>query len=385
MGYPKLRSAAICLVGLLAVLTTLPLKPAHAAEKALPRIPKIVSELYLPEEQQASSVLYKMYAALPAAELAKLHGGGRVYVGGKVLDSATRRKIAAWFNSARWGCKPPEEQVTAESVRQATAAFISRDQVVDFSLQSPRRQIWKTLTIACGPTRAEWVRDGLPLLPFYIMTPWPGGTDPSYPRPPVRGCVSAWKVLRHAYAVYAELPPAKLRQLHQTGALGIRFADLSKQQQQAIVNARDISIASLNTALFRKSNFSRSPALRARHFGITRVDFTYARSQPNCPYGSPQGVDGLVPIPRPYRAIFLVYDPLSDEYGGGPPTKKYLEPDSGAGRDYGAAFCVAIPAEAQRKYLRWSQDMQAWRGKWETPDGYRKPGAPPFLQIRDYF
>jgi hypothetical protein len=342
-------------------------------------LPKSVLELYLPEEQDACAALYRLYSALPAADLARLHAGQKLSIDGKSFDRAAATKVAAWFNSARWGREPPAERLGTGSVAQSVLLWKCGDDVVDFRLQSPQRKIWRALTIACAPERAGWVGDGLPLLPSYSMTPWPGRTHPPYPRPPVPGYVSAWKVLRFAYPVYAELPPAKLRQLHQRGELYFRFDDLSKRHQDAVTNARDAWVLAGNMG--RRGaiplDFSRSPALRARHFGITRVVFTYASSQPNCLYSAPQGI-GLVPIPRPYRAVFLATDPLSDDYLGGPPRK---HPE----RDNDGAFLVAIPAEAQRRLLVWSREMQAWRKKWELPDGQGKPGAPIPPTIRDYF
>ncbi len=354
--------------------------PVLAMEKALPRIPKMVSELYLPEEQQASRALYNLYDSLSPVQLATLEKGGKVTVEAAKLSPQFRATLSAWFNSARWGCEPPAEQVTAESVRQAAAVFASKDQVVDFSLQSPQRHIWKKLTIACAPERAEWVRNGLPLWPSWVSAVWDGGTRP--PNPPLGpGWSAMWEALRPLYGVYADLPASSLRQIHRDHTLRVGFQGLPRRGQDALTHALDLSIRDMNIASHLPLETGRRPAARKRNFGLTEIVFSYGRAHPDCQYGNPQGGEELNAFPRPYRAIYLrVHASLFPPCTSTP--KAMIAKYGTVYRKPG--YLVAMQPELQRRILAWRRDVLAWESKWEEKRGgdrVTKPGAPPFPEL----
>lgn len=108
-----------CIAVLAFVATPLALTSAQAAEP-LPRLPETVWELYLPEEYEACGPLYALYAALPAADLQRLHSGEKVHFSGEAMDDEAAVKLATWFNSARWGCDPPAEYLDEDKIRRST-------------------------------------------------------------------------------------------------------------------------------------------------------------------------------------------------------------------------------------------------------------------------
>ena len=63
------------LLSALVVASALSLRPVAAAAQQLPRLPKMVWELYLPEEYEGCGVMYGLYARLPETERSKLNGG----------------------------------------------------------------------------------------------------------------------------------------------------------------------------------------------------------------------------------------------------------------------------------------------------------------------
>ena len=124
------------------VLVAVGLCPARgmaAGAPLLQRVPKTVTELYLPEEQQAGAVGYGLYARLSEGERGSLVTKGAVAVESGALSPGQARILAAWFNSARWGCDPPREKLEAEGVRGATLTLSFQDNVVELSLQGSRR------------------------------------------------------------------------------------------------------------------------------------------------------------------------------------------------------------------------------------------------------
>ncbi len=332
--------------------------------KPLPLVPKMVAELYLPEEQQASRALYNLYKALPLIELARLHSGARVSMDSPNLSLQLRDTIAAWFNSARWGCQPPAERMTAEAMEQAPAALVCKNQVIDFALQSPQKHIWKTLTLACAPERVAWVRNGLPLLPAWAMVPWKGGTSPTEP-PAKPGYVSAWEELRALYPTYAELPEAQLRRLHQEHELRLDFRELAPNQQRVLLRGWDTYIRNCNSAFGNPESFGRTVSLRGRGFGIRQVRFTYAQSIAGGGW-QPATPASVLPIRGPYRALFITFDPLFP--------KSPTEPNTLVRQN--AGFLIAMPADLQRIVLAFTRRREDWFSKWKNPDGTNRPGAP---------
>jgi hypothetical protein len=337
----------------------------------LPRVPKSVLELYLPEEQDACGALYRLYSALPAADLARLHAGRKLSIDGKSFDRAAATKVAAWFNSARWGREPPAERLGAGSVAQSALLWRCEGNVVDFCLQDRRRRVWRTLGVACAPDKVAWVRDGLPLLPSWVLNGWEGGTRPPQPRP-TAGEAGAWRVLSMLYRVYAQLSPSSLRVLHRQHELSIRFQALRKQDQLALVDAYDERVLNTNEGVARMRpgwplDYARSPDLRRRHFGITEVFLTYGRSHPQCRCASPQGIGALDTFPRRYRVVFLQLNPQHPSSWDSKSNLVVTE----------TAFLVAMPADLQHEVLAWRREFQAWMARYKLPDGRNRPGAPP--------
>ncbi len=369
---------AIWLVGMVALAVGFSHSAAQAANAPLPRIPKMVSELYLPEEQQASGALYNLYKGLSPAQLATLDRGGRLVVEAAKLSPQFRATLADWFNSARWGCEPPAEQVTAETMRQAAAVFVSKDQVVDFSLQSPQKKIWKRLTVACSPEKAEWVRDGLPLLPSWFLEVWNGGVRP--PETREGSVLQAWNELRAGYSVYAQLSPPRLRMIHQGRRVRIHFSELPRKYQQSLADAFDERIRISNQAWGNPLDYGRPVELHRRLFGITEVSFIFARSHPQNTVAWPQGVSGLQSFPRPHRVVFVEFNPLGVDTGGRRPAV-FINPPLSKMKHYTTVYLVAMPPEVQQKVLAWRRRQREWRAGWQYQEGgqtYTRPDAPPY-------
>jgi hypothetical protein len=381
----------ICLLS--AVALALAVGRTHAATSPLPRLPKMVWELYLSEEYDGCGVMYGIYTGLPEADLAKLHGGAKVTLDAGVLTRGQTRAIAAWFNSARWGCDPPAEKLDANSVRSATIVLKCEDGVVEFCLQSPQQKIWKKLTIACAPEKAEWVRDGLPLPPHWFYPEgWSGGLTPPEPKPSrdairiQENCLKSqgrdpapaiqgmsrflrmnWLVTRAAYRVYAQLPPAKLRELHQQRALSIHFRDVPSEQQDSLAEAVDTARLSNNIGFRMPLDYGRPPDALSRHYGITEVVFEYRRQHPDI--SDPElAIPGVNPCPRPFRRVFVSLD------------TRYPRPPKEMPGWNEAVFRVALPVDLQRSLMAWQRNDEAWLADWmyyQERQGYIKPGAPP--------
>jgi len=227
------------LLSALVVASALVLRPLAAAAQPLPRLPKMVWELYLPEEYQACGVAYGIYARLPEADRAKLHAGTKVPLDAGTLTPDQTRVVTAWFNSARWGCDPPAENLDANAVGGSTIVLKCEDNVVEFCLRSPEKGIWKKLTIGCAPGRAEWVRDGVPLLPHWALVSWSGGHKPPRPGRGDHGDLLTWLTRRPFYAVYVELDVTRLRHLHHEGQITVPLGEISPLHRRAIAEAVD--------------------------------------------------------------------------------------------------------------------------------------------------
>jgi len=351
--------------------------------KPLPAVPKMVSELHLPEEQQAAGAAYRIYSGLPAEELGKLYAGGRSKIDAEKLSPQMRSIYAAWFNSARWGCQPPAEKIDANAVAKSQLVFAGKGGVIDLCLQSPQKRIWKRLTIACSKEKAEWVRDGLPLLPVWLGKAWEGTTHP--PAPKFEGKYGFeyhdWSIARGWYRIYAGLPAASLRKLHQSNVLEIRFADLPRTTQQ--------SLADTCYELRYTRRFTGAPDsdgdpewLRKRLYGITRIKFFYMRRSGGYQIG-PETATFL----RPYRAVSMITDALHPppEYWSSGKSREDLPPSKwvrfNLAEFKGPGELIAWPAEMQRKALDWRRRRQVWSDKWmeKLPQGgaMSRPGAPP--------
>ena len=144
----RILVAMFCAV---ACVLTLGVRAAWAAP--LPRVPKMVTELYLPEEQEASRSGYAIYADLGEELRAKLHQGTTYPIASAQFSAFTRTKLAAWFNSARWGCAPPAEKLEAADLARSSMALSCTDGVVELNLLSPQKKIRKSLPIACAPEK----------------------------------------------------------------------------------------------------------------------------------------------------------------------------------------------------------------------------------------
>ena len=360
---------------------------------ALPRLPQMVWQLYLPEEYQACGVAYGLYARLPEADRARLHAGTKITLDASTLTRDQTRVLSAWFNSARWGCDPPAEKLDSDGVRRSTVVLKCEDSVVEFCPRSPEKGNWKKLTIACAPERAEWVRDGLPLPPhWYYPEGWTGGMKPPEPKPSPdairiqENCFRSqgrdpgpaiqgqsrflrmnWLVTRAVYRVYAQLPPGKLRELHQQRELRIHFRDLPSEQQDSLAEAVDTARLSSNIGFRMPLDYGRPPDALSRHYGIKEVVFEYRRQHPGL--SDPElAVPGVDPCPRPFRRVFVNLD------------TRYPRPPKEMPGWEKAVFRVAMPLQLQRSLLAWQRSDEAWMARWmyyEGNQGYVKRGAPP--------
>ena len=378
------------LLSALVVASALALRPLAAAAQPLPRLPQTVWELYLPEEYNGCGVMYGLYARLPEADRAKLHAGTKIPLDSSKLTRDQAGVVAAWFNSARWGCDSPAEKLDANAVRSATIVFRCEEDVVEFCLQSPnqgiwkklKRAIWKKLTIACAPARAEWVRDGVPLFPSWFSEAWQGGAHPPEPeRDPIHHDTTwhKWRQLRFAYRAYAELPANRLRQLHQQHELNLRFEELPLAHQRGLANAWDEGLR-LGCEVFGPPDVRhvRPPEAVKIRYGITEVRFSYARGHPHCSVPLPQGGTGLESFPRPYRVIYLQFNPLYYE-SAGPDDPTF--PRLADMKHWTQVYVIAWPPEVQRKVLAWKVRTREWSAKWLVTTGqrqYTRPGAPPY-------
>ncbi len=390
MSRAKRVKMAVWLVGMVALAVGFSPSAAQAAEALLPRVPKMVSELYLPEEQQAAGAAYRIYAGLPSDELSKLIPGGRVSIDAPRLSPQMRNTYAAWHNSARWGCDPPAEEMNADSIAQSQLVLAGKGGVVDLCLKSPNEKTWKRLTIACSSEKAQWVREGLPLVPSWFTVPWKGGPMPpslesvlqAGPRPGY-ALAGKYRTIRGAYSVYAGLSSDRLRKLHREHELTIKFQDLPPADRQRLADAIDQDILWTNQWYGSPLDLGRPPQLRKLLYGITKVRLVYAHSDPSCKYASPQGGNGFESFPRPYRVVFLHFDSLGagrDEVRRGvtqnPPLSHF-------NRYYETTYLIAWPTEIQQSVMRWSKAWADYRIKLMvkiSPDGYvmqPRPGAPP--------
>jgi hypothetical protein len=338
----------------------------------------MVWELYLPQEYDGCGVMYGLYARLPEADRDRLHAGTKVPLDAGMLTRDQTRAVAAWFNSARWGCDPPPERLEAHAVRNATIVLKCEDSVVEFCLQSPDKGIWRKLTIAGAPERAEWVRDGLPLLPAWwhaaSYTDWEGGTHP--PVPPPDDSHYSYNRLRDLYSAYANLPADVLRELHQGTGLSLVSLPLAKLppgDQDAIASACDRETAMHNSIAGWPAETLRTPEMRRRHFGITTVDFI-------CRTDLDSGDPHIVSIPRPHRVVFLEahFSPWAVAE-----RSKYWREFGESGVAYAKANLgaqIAMPAAVQRHLCAWRKKYREWSDEWTYDiDGShpRKPSAPP--------
>ncbi len=372
---------AIWLVGMVALTVGFSPSASQAADALLPRVPKMVSELYLPEEQQAAGAAYRIYAGLPSDELSKLITGGRVSIDAPRLSPQMRGIYAAWFNSARWGCQPPAEKLDIETVAQSQLVFAGKGGIVDLCLQSPQKKIWKRVTIACSNEKAEWVRDGIPLLPSWLSSwqpsSWQGGANPPEPEkmPPLDMDWHLWRAHRRIYGIYAQLPSDRLRQLHQAHTLSFRFSDLSSTHQKALADSWDEYECYMWKGFGRpKASQVRPPKAVKIHFGITEVRISYMRS---CPQGPIMPHASLQNFPKPYRVIYLQFNPL--QYLPSSPGDP--DPQMADMKRVERVFLVAWPAEVQRKVLAWDRKVRDWHAKWMVTEGssqHARPGAPPY-------
>jgi len=377
------RWRAIALVCLL-----LAMGRAHAATPPLPRVPTMVTELYLPAEQAACRSGYAIYASLGDELRAKLHNGTKYPIASAKLSEAKRSDFAAWFNSARWGCEPPAEKLDAAAVAKSALLLAHEDGIVELALCSPGKGIWKKLTIACTPEKAEWVRDGLPLPPAWFEEPWGGGTRPPAPArtPPFDLAYHDWVMVRNQYCVYAGLPADSLRKLHRSYVLEVRFADLPPVTQRALAEScHEMRFIAHSWGVLDDS-FAHPEWLQKRLYGITRVKLFYARRAGT---GTQLPFDGhgpgLATFPRPYRVVSIAYDGLKipdgwwKAHGGSfdspPPSEWVRTPLPGEG----PGGLIAWPPEMQRKALARRHEYQEWYDTWmeKVPGGAMgRPGAP---------
>jgi hypothetical protein len=378
--------AGAILVGLFWIIA----QALAAAQKPLPLIPKMVAELYLPEEQAACRSLYGFYTGLAAEDLTKLEQGGEVAVQMPRLSAGYRERLANWFNRARWGCDAPAERLTPDSVSEATGVLTGKDGVITFSLQSPKQKLWKTLTIACSPDKAQWVRDGLPLVPSWFQVPWQGGPLP----PPVEvlsrsdprtesgwGYKFPYMTLRDTYSFYAGLPADSLRKLHSGRAISFKFQDLPLADRQRLADAIDQEVMRTNISWGSPLELGRPPELRKMFFGITTVWLVATSFDAGCLYAWPQGNEGITALPSPYRAVFLHLNPLgSKDIRPGVTTNPPLASFNQHGD---IAYLIAWPTEIQQSVLRYRKEWFAWESKWVGPVAPgsqvygRRPGSPP--------
>jgi hypothetical protein len=340
-----------------------------------------VWELYLPEEYDACGVAYGLYAKLSEADRAKLNAGARITLDTSVLTRDQTQILAAWFNSARWGCDPPAEHLDSAGVAKSALVLTCQDNVVELALRSPQKGIWKKLAIACAPEKAEWVRDGLPLLPSWFEEPWDGGTRPPEParKPPWDMSFHDYVILRGAYRVYAELPATLLRKLHRSHNLEIAFSDLSPSAQQSLAAAFDEHRFQAR-AFGVPDSYGRPARLREGLYGITSVRFSYAGTCPDLEVPSPQGGTGLERFPRPHRVVYMEYDPLVPTLDGRKPATWDNPPVSSFVHGK-MTYLIAWPPDIQRRVLAWQLDVRDWLARWQYKEGsrtYNKPGAPPF-------
>jgi len=326
-----------------------------------------------------------IYARLPQGDRARLHGGTKIPLDAGTLTRGQTQVLAAWFNSARWGCDSPAEKLEANAVGGSTIVLKCEDNVVEFCLQSPEQGIWKKLTIACAPERAEWVRDGLPLLPTSLGSgDWGGGTLP--PEPPLPRMPGHWGyyAVRDLYGAYASLPADVLREVCQGKEVTLSLAELSPAVRDGIVACYDKSQLADSRGNRWPEEFFRTPEVRKRYFGIDTVTLSYRRGHLNNGNGRPLGVQCLASFPRPYRVvymelhlapwavaervrIFTTYNNKLTEYA-----------------KYPTVYLVALPAEVQRRLCAFVGESKEWHDRWleEIPmdigHGHRvKPGAPP--------
>ena len=348
-----------------------------AQGRPLPRLPKLVWELFLPEEYDGCGVMYGIYARLPEAERGRLHAGEKVYVDPSGLSGDAAAKIATWFNSARWGCDPLAEKLDANAVRSATIVLKCEDSVVEFCLRSLEKRIWKKLTIACAPERAEWVRDGLPFLPAWIAVAWSGGAKP--PEPPA-AYVTKWQWMQWLYGCYAELPAPVLRDLHQKGTLRVSIRDISKGARSALASVIDSYRRGRNEQEGKPLNYGRPADARRRVFGIEEIVLRYSRSHPDCVYNFPFG-NNAYECPRSSKQIYVTANPSYPL----PPQDWFIGRDETGRYAQSLTFLVAMEAPLQRKVVRWRSECDAWVERWQYEEGgrqYVREGAPPYPTLR---
>ena len=179
-----------------------------------------------------------------------------------------------------------------------------------------------------------------------------------------------WLELRGYYCVYAQLPSAKLRELHRSRRLQLRLQDLTSDQQHALAEAIDTTILSGNIGFGQPVDLMRPPDARRKHFGITQVVFEYRRDHPNAGLPAPPGVNYC---PRPFRRVYLTYD------------RNYPRMPEGYPARGPETVPVAMPPELQRGLLDWRRREDVWSERWEygaarSEGGSEvrvKSGAPP--------
>jgi hypothetical protein len=256
-------------------------------------------------------------------------------------------------------------------------------------MRSPRNGIWKTLTIACSKNRAEWVRDGLPMLPAWfedIPANWQGGTHPPAPKNRETRHRHEWACLRGSYCTYASLSADSLRKLHESHVLDVRFADLPRFAQRALAESR--YEMRFMRGEFVPKEYLNPTWLRKRLYGITQIRFVCARAA----YLTPQVGDEPTPtakatFPRPYRVISMMCDGLvvpqevemkyNRNYVDPPPSEWvmfHLPPGNGP-------YClVAWPAGMQRLALPYGHAAWELNETWmqKVPGGgyMSRSGAP---------
>ncbi len=341
--------------------------------RALPRLPKMVWELYLQEEYDACSLAYGIYARLPAADRTRLHAGTKIPLDAGALTRDQTRVLAAWFNSARWGCDPPAEKLDADGVRRSTLVFKCEDSVVEFCLQSPGTGIWRKLTIACAPERAEWVRDGLPLLPHWAFGSWSGGHKPPRPGKGERGLLLIWLTRRPFYAVYAQLDATRLRRLHQEGEITVPLAEMSPLHRRAIAEAVDHWRLRQNEFGGVLPGSGRPAGAVEKCYGIRELLFRYHPSVPKADAAAAAlGTNrpGVNPCPRPFKNVWVTIDPsIPGPQPGAPLWWSHK------------SILIAVPVPLQRSLLEWRRANTEWVNQWTYVDDTRtvhtRDGAPP--------
>jgi len=357
------------LLSALVVASALALRPLAAAAQPLPRLPQTVWELYLPEEYNGCGVMYGLYARLPEADRAKLHAGTKIPLDASTLTRDQAGVLAAWFNSARWGCDPPAENLDANAVGGSTIVLKCEDNVVEFCLQSPEQGIWKKLTIACAPERAEWVRDGLPLLPHWALVSWSGGHKP--PRP-VKGDLSSWLTRRPFYAVYVELDVTRLRQLHREGQLTVPLAEINPLHRRAIAEAVDQWRLRQNENGGWSPEKGRPADAVGKCYGIRQLLFRYHSSIPGVDAAAAAvaaNPPGMNPCPRPFKTVWVTIDPSIPGPQEGAPVWWSHQ-----------SILIAAPAALQRSLLEWRRANDEWLKQWTYNKGqstFFRDGAPP--------